>query len=118
MRLWMSHEEETAREKVRSAAAKHQKNRWTEIKQLAEELEQRYDSLAVVRDEHIKARQALEEKELQNLEKKALGQPEADLSAERDVVKKAEDLLKAREGLVRVSEQRAKARYPNLFNFL
>ena len=118
MKFWISHEEERAREKIRDVAAKHRKNRLTEIKQLAEELEQRYDSLAVARDEYIKARQALEEKELQNLEKKALGQPEADLSVETDAVKKTEDLLKAREGLVRVSEQRAKAKYPNPFNFL
>jgi len=118
MGLWRSPEERDARKAVSDAEKKCRKSRWEGIKELAKELEGRYNSVIAVRHELRKTREKLEEKELENKEKKILGQPEADLKTERDAVTKAEELLKTREELLKIIEKRAKTKYPDIFNFL
>lgn len=103
---------------VTDAAKKCRKNRWDDIKEIAEELTCKYDIVIEARSKFREAREKLEELEAEAKVTQASGEKAPDLDQAKEAVKKTQILLQALEDQLRLKERRAKHKYPDVFRFL
>ena len=106
------------RDVVTDAAKKSRRNRWDDVKEIATELSGKYDTVIEARSKFREARLTLEDLEAQTKVAQVSGQKAPDLDQAKEAVEKTRILLQALEDQLRITERRAKQKYPDVFRFL